>query len=78
MTFPDPAKHEYPEWVLIEDYFYYARDVVSFGDELTLEQLNEINKKSAAAMGIKPSNQALDPIARRICTPIEFSRRLQP
>jgi len=33
VTFPDPAKHEYPEWVLIEDYFYYARDVVSFGDE---------------------------------------------
>lgn len=39
VSFPDPSKHEYPEWVLIEDYFYYARDVVSFGDELTVENL---------------------------------------
>jgi len=41
VSFPDPAKHEYPEWVLIEDYFYYARDVVSFGDELTLGNLQK-------------------------------------
>jgi leucyl/phenylalanyl-tRNA--protein transferase len=41
VSFPDPSKHEYPEWVLIEDYFYYARDVVSFGDELTLENLQK-------------------------------------
>ena len=39
--FPDPAKHEYPEWVLFDDYFYYARDVVSFGNELTIENLTE-------------------------------------
>lgn len=45
MTFPDPAKHEYPEWVLIDDYFYYARDVVSFGDELTVENLQQSYKR---------------------------------
>jgi len=49
VTFPDPAKHEYPEWVLIDDYFYYARDVVSFGDALTVENL-----KKAYARGIFP------------------------
>jgi leucyl/phenylalanyl-tRNA---protein transferase len=48
-AFPDPAKHEYPEWVLIEDYFYYARDVVSFGDELTVENL-----RNAYPRGIFP------------------------
>jgi len=41
MPFPDPAKYEYPEWVLFDDYFYYARDVVSFGDALTVENLSE-------------------------------------
>jgi leucyl/phenylalanyl-tRNA--protein transferase len=45
VSFPDPAKHEYPEWVLIEDYFYYARDVVSFGDELTVENLKQSYKR---------------------------------
>lgn len=45
VTFPDPGKHEYPEWVLIEDYFYYARDVVSFGDELTVENLKQSYKR---------------------------------
>ena len=49
MSFPDPAKHEYPEWVLIDDYFYYARDVVSFGNELTIENL-----RRAYARGIFP------------------------
>lgn len=49
MSFPDPAKHEYPEWVLIDDYFYYARDVVSFGDELSVENL-----KKSYARGIFP------------------------
>ena len=45
MTFPDPAKHQYPEWVLIDDYFYYARDVVSFGDDLTLENLQKAYRR---------------------------------
>lgn len=49
MPFPDPAKHEFPEWVLIDDYFYYARDVVSFGDELNIE-----NIRDAYSRGIFP------------------------
>jgi leucyl/phenylalanyl-tRNA--protein transferase len=43
-AFPNPAKHEYPEWVLIDDYFYHARDVVSFGDELSPENLRQAYK----------------------------------
>lgn len=49
MSFPDPAKHEFPEWILLDDYFYYAKDVVSFGDQLTLENLT-----LAYGMGIFP------------------------
>lgn len=45
MLFPDPSKHEYPEWVLIEDYFYYARDVVAFGYPLTVGNLQNAYKK---------------------------------
>jgi len=47
--FPDPQKHEFPEWVLFDDYFYYAKDIVSFGDELTVENL-----RSAYLRGIFP------------------------
>ena len=41
MTFPDPAKYEFPEWIAHDNYAYYARDVVSFGDPLTVENLRE-------------------------------------
>ncbi len=49
MSFPDPHKYEFPEWVLFDDYFYYARDIVSFGDELTVENL-----RRAYRLGIFP------------------------
>ena len=39
--FPDPRLHEFPEWVLFDDYFYHARDIVSFGTELTTDNLIE-------------------------------------
>ena len=45
MSFPDPQTHLFPEWVLFEDYFYYAKDVVSFGDPLTLENLRDAYRK---------------------------------
>lgn len=48
-TFPDPQQHEFPEWVLFDDYFYYAKDIISFGDELSVENL-----KSAYQLGIFP------------------------
>jgi len=47
--FPDPQTHEFPEWVLFDDYFYYARDIVSFGDELTADNL-----RRAYRLGIFP------------------------
>jgi hypothetical protein len=28
--FPDPLTHEFPEWVLFDEYFYYSKDIVSF------------------------------------------------
>lgn len=49
MSFPDPRTYEFPEWVSFEDYFYYSRDIVSFGDELTVENL-----KKAYRLGIFP------------------------
>ena len=39
MSFTDPQNYDFPEWVLFDDYFYYSRDIVSFGDELTVENL---------------------------------------
>ena len=49
MSFPSPHTYEFPEWVLFEDYFYYSRDIVSFGDELNVENL-----RSAYHLGIFP------------------------
>jgi leucyl/phenylalanyl-tRNA---protein transferase len=47
--FPDPRNYAFPEWVLFEDYFYYSKDIVSFGDELTVDNL-----KRAYELGIFP------------------------
>ena len=49
MSFPDPRSHQFPEWVLFDDYFYYARDIVSFGDPLTVDNL-----RNAYRLGIFP------------------------
>lgn len=49
MKFPDPQTYDFPEWVLVDDYFYYAKDVVCFGADLTLENL-----KKAYRAGIFP------------------------
>ena len=49
MSFPDPKSHEFPEWVLFDDYFYYSKDIVSFGDELTVDNL-----RNAYRLGIFP------------------------
>ncbi|PYS99281.1 MAG: leucyl/phenylalanyl-tRNA--protein transferase [Acidobacteria bacterium] len=49
MSFPDPHNYDFPEWVLFDDYFYYSRDIVSFGDELTVENLT-----NAYRLGIFP------------------------
>lgn len=49
MSFPDPQAHEFPEWVLFDEYFYYSKDIVSFGDPLTVENL-----RNAYRLGIFP------------------------
>jgi leucyl/phenylalanyl-tRNA--protein transferase len=49
VSFPDPRIYDFPEWVLFEDYFYYSRDIVSFGDALTVDNL-----KRAYRLGIFP------------------------
>ena len=41
MNFPDPQTHDFPEWVLVGEYFYYAKDVVAFGTALTVESVAE-------------------------------------
>jgi leucyl/phenylalanyl-tRNA--protein transferase len=40
-AFPDPRNYEFPEWVLFDDYFYYSRDIVSFGNELNVDNLRK-------------------------------------
>ncbi len=47
--FPDPVSHDFPEWVLVGDYYYDARDIIGFGGELSVENLRE-----AYAKGIFP------------------------
>jgi leucyl/phenylalanyl-tRNA--protein transferase len=47
--FPDPQTHEFPEWVLFDDYFYYAKDIVCFGAELSIANL-----RNAYRAGIFP------------------------
>ena len=49
MSFPDPKTHEFPEWVLFDEYFYYSKDIVSFGDDLTVDNL-----RNAYRLGIFP------------------------
>jgi leucyl/phenylalanyl-tRNA--protein transferase len=39
IRFPNPRNYEFPEWVLIGDYFYYAKDIIHFGGKLTIENL---------------------------------------
>lgn len=43
--FSDPQTHQFPEWVLFDDYFYYSRDIVSFGDELSVDNLRDAYRK---------------------------------
>jgi leucyl/phenylalanyl-tRNA--protein transferase len=41
VTFPDPAAYDFPEWVPIGEWAYFGRDVVSFGDPLTVSNVRE-------------------------------------
>lgn len=39
INFPNPRTHEFSEWILFGDYYYNARDIIGFGGELTIENL---------------------------------------
>lgn len=39
--FPNPLTYDFPEWVLVGEYFYHAADVVTFGTPLTVETVTE-------------------------------------
>lgn len=43
--FPDPQSHDFPEWILVRDYFYHAADIVAFGTPLTIETVSEAYRK---------------------------------
>lgn len=45
MLFPDPATYEFPEWVAIGEWAYFAREVVAFGDPLSVQNLREAYSK---------------------------------
>lgn len=45
IQFPDPAFHDFPEWVLFGDYYYDARDIIGFGGDLSLENLTDAYRK---------------------------------
>jgi len=38
-AFPDPHTYDFPEWVPVGDYMYYAHDIVAFDVPLTVENL---------------------------------------
>src|SRR3954452_20669105 len=45
MNFPDPQTYDFPEWILVGEYFYYAKDVVDFGTPLDVETVREAYRK---------------------------------
>lgn len=45
MNFPDPATYDFPEWIAIGEWAYFAREVVSFGDPLTVDNVREAYSK---------------------------------
>ena len=45
MAFPDPATYYFPEWIAIGEWAYFAREVVSFGDPLTVANVREAYSK---------------------------------
>ncbi len=45
IAFPDPQSHDFPEWILFGDYYYDARDIIGFGGELSVENLQDAYRK---------------------------------
>lgn len=49
IDFPDPRTHEFAEWILFGEYYYNARDIIGFGGDLSLRNL-----QNAYRLGIFP------------------------
>lgn len=45
IAFPDPQSHDFPEWILFGEYYYDARDIIGFGGELSIENLENAYRK---------------------------------
>ncbi len=45
INFPNPRTHEFAEWVAIGEYYYNARDIISFGGSLTTENLRNAYRR---------------------------------
>src|SRR5688572_20776985 len=41
IEFPNPRTHAFAEWVLFGDYYYNARDIIGFGGDLSVENLQK-------------------------------------
>jgi leucyl/phenylalanyl-tRNA--protein transferase len=52
-TFPDPRTYDFPEWVLVGDFFYKADDIVAFGVSLTVDNVKEAYRKGIFPWNIK-------------------------
>jgi leucyl/phenylalanyl-tRNA--protein transferase len=52
-VFPDPRTYDFPEWVLVGDFFYKADDIVAFGVSLTVDNVKEAYRKGIFPWNIK-------------------------
>jgi leucyl/phenylalanyl-tRNA---protein transferase len=39
IIFPNPKTHEFSEWVLVGEYYYNARDIIGFGGNMSIQNL---------------------------------------
>jgi leucyl/phenylalanyl-tRNA--protein transferase len=44
-TFPNPKEYQFAEWTLFDEFYYPTRDIIGFGEELTVENLKESYSK---------------------------------
>lgn len=84
INFPNPKTYDFPEWVLIGEYFYFAKDIIYFGGEMTTENLRNAYEKGIFPWTIEgiplpwfcPENRAILEFADlRVSKSLEKERR---
>lgn len=45
INFPNPRTHDFPEWVAFGEYFYNSSDIISFGGDLSVENLRNAYRR---------------------------------